>query len=104
MSSTPRRLASRILMDVTPVRVSRDFRALLGGQLVSILGIQLTAVAVPYQVYAMTRSLLVGSLVDSLDRRGLLMAVEVANAVMTAGLALDADLLHTLWPMFVFPA
>ena len=110
-------------MDLTPLRVSRDFRALLGGQLVSILGTQLTAVAVPYQVYEMTRSsldvglvslaqlfplilgsLLGGSLVDSVDRRRLLMAVESISALMTAGLALNADLLHSLWPMFVFPA
>jgi len=110
-------------MDLTPVRVSRDFRALLGGQLVSILGTQLTAVAVPYQVYGLTRSsldvglvslaqlfpliigsLLGGSLVDSVDRRKLLMTVESVSAVMTAGLALNADVLHSLWPMFVFPA
>jgi MFS family permease len=110
-------------MDFTPVKVSRDFRWLLGGQLVSILGTQLTSVAVPYQVYQLTRSsldvglvslaqlvpliigsLLGGSLVDSVDRRRLLAIVETLGALMTAGLALNADLLHALWPLFVFPA
>jgi MFS family permease len=110
-------------MDLTPVKVSRDFRWLLGGQLVSILGTQLTTVAVPYQVYQITRSsldvglvslaqlvpliigsLLGGSLVDSVDRRRLLAIVETLGALMTVGLALNADLLHALWPMFVFPA
>jgi len=110
-------------MDLTPLKVSRDYRALISGQLVSTLGTQLTAVAVPFQVYAMTRSsldvglvsltqlipLIIGSLwggtlVDAMDRRKLLMVEEIAAAIMTAGLALNADLLHALWPLFVFPA
>jgi MFS family permease len=110
-------------MDVTPLRVSRDYRALIGGQLVSSLGTQLTAVAVPFQVYEMTRSsldvglvsltqlvpLIIGSLwggtlVDAMDRRKLLMIEEVLAALMTTGLAVNADLLHALWPLFVFPA
>ena len=123
MSSATRRLASHILMDLTPLRVSRDFRALIGGQLVSILGTQLTAVAVPYEVYQITRSsldvglvslaqlfpLIVGSLwggtlVDAVDRRKLLMIVEALGALLTAGLAVNADTARTLWPLFVFPA
>ncbi|HEX4829511.1 MAG TPA: MFS transporter [Trebonia sp.] len=118
-----RRLAGRVLMDLTPVKLSRDFRWLLGGQLVSILGTQLTAVAVPYQVYSLTKSsldvglvslaqlfpliigsLLGGSLVDSVDRRKLLMIVETAGAIATAGLAINADTIGGLWPLFVFPA
>jgi MFS family permease len=110
-------------MDLTPLKVSRDYRALVSGQLVSSLGVQLTAVAVPFQVYAMTRSsldvglvslaqlipLIIGSLwggtlVDAMDRRKLLMIEEIIAAIMTAGLALNADLLHSLWPLFVFPA
>jgi MFS family permease len=123
MSSPRRGLASRIFMDLTPLTVSRDYRALISGQLISTLGTQLTAVAVPYQVYEMTRSsldvglvslaqlvpLIVGSLwggtlVDAMDRRKLLMIEEALAALMTAGLAVNADLLHALWPLFVFPA
>ena len=110
-------------MDFTPLRVSRDFRALMAGQLVSTLGTQLTAVAVPYQVYAITRSSLDvglvslaqlfplifgslwgGSLVDSVDRRKLLVVVEALGALMAAGLAVNADLGSALWPLFVFPS
>ena len=46
----------RILVDVTPLRVSRDFRLLFIGALISTLGSQLTVVAIPFQVYAETHS------------------------------------------------
>ena len=42
-------------IDLRPLR-HRDFRLLFGGQLVSFLGSQLTFVAVPFQVYQLTRS------------------------------------------------
>lgn len=118
-----RRLARHVLMDLTPLRRSRDFRALIGGLGVSTLGAQLTQVAVPYQVYEITRSsldvglvslaslfplifgsLLGGTLVDSVDRRRLLLAVEFLGALMSAGLAVNSDLGARLWPLFVFPA
>ena len=47
-------MPGRILVDTTPLRESRDFRLLFIGQLISILGTQLTVVAIPYQVYSMT--------------------------------------------------
>ena len=37
----------RLLIDLTPMRRSRDFRHLVWGELVSVLGNQLTTVAVP---------------------------------------------------------
>jgi hypothetical protein len=117
------RPARHVLMDLGPLRQSRDFRALISGELVSILGTQLTAVAVPYQVYALTRSslyvglvslaqlfplifgsLLGGSLIDALDRRRLLLGVQALGAVSSAALALNADFGPELWPLFVFPA
>jgi len=120
---TPRRLASRVLLDVTPLRRSRDYRALIAGLGASVIGNQLTTVAVPFQVYAITRSslmvglvslaqlfplifgsLLGGSLVDAMDRRKLLLIVESLGALGSAGLALNADLGPALWPLFVFPA
>ena len=118
-----RRLASRILLDLTPLRRSRDYRALVTGLGISVLGNQLTTVAVPFQVYAITRSSLVvglvslaqlfplifgsllgGSLVDAVDRRRLLIVVEAVGAASSAGLALNADAGPALWPLFVFPA
>ncbi len=59
----------RVFIDVTPLRQSRDLCVLLGGQLVSLLGTQLTVVAVPYQVYRLTHSSLDVGLADGLSRR-----------------------------------
>jgi MFS family permease len=119
----PRGLGSHILLDLTPLRRSGDYRKLITGLGVSVLGNQLTTVAVPFQVYAITRSSLVvglvslaqlfplifgsllgGSLVDAVDRRKILIVVETTGALCSAALALNADLGPQLWPLFVFPA
>jgi len=119
----PRSLARRVFLDLTPLRRSRDYRALITGLGISVLGNQLTTVAVPFQVYAITRSSLVvglvslaqlfplifgsllgGSLVDAVDRRKLLIVVEAIGALSSAGLALNADFGPTMWPLFVFPS
>jgi MFS family permease len=100
---------SRILVDVAPLRESRDFRLLFVGQLVSTLGNQLTVVAIPYQVYAETHSslqvgavslaqffpLIVGALIggsvgDAVDRRTLLIVTSAALALTSGGLALNS--------------
>src|SRR6202043_1643184 len=44
------------VIDLAPLRRSRDLRVLVLGELVSVLGTQLTTVAVPYQVYQLTHS------------------------------------------------
>ena len=109
-----------LLIDVGPLRRSCDLRALLGGQVISVLGTQMATVAVPYQVYRLTGSsldvglvslaalgpllagsLLGGSIVDAVDRRRLLIAVSVISAVVTAGLAVNASSRPSLWPIFV---
>jgi predicted MFS family arabinose efflux permease len=119
----PRWVSRHVLLDLSPLSRSRDFRALIGGLGVSTLGNQLTVVAVPYQVYAITHSslyvglvsltqlfpliagsLLGGSFVDSMDRRRLLLVVEALGAASSAGLALNADFGPALWPLFLFPA
>jgi MFS family permease len=119
----PRWVSRHVLLDLSPLGRSRDFRALIGGLGVSTLGNQLTAVSVPYQVYAITHSsldvglvsltqlfpliagsLLGGSVVDSMDRRRLLLVVEALGALSSAGLALNADFGPALWPLFLFPA
>ena len=116
-------LTRHVLLDLTPLRHSADFRALIAGLGVSSFGTQLTAVAVPYQVYELTRSSLFvglvslaqlfplilgslfgGSLVDAVDRRRMLLVVEALGALSSAGLALNADFGPGLWPLFLFPA
>src|ERR1700684_2853837 len=113
----PRR---RIFLDLTPLRRSRDYRAMITGLGVSQLGTQLTTVAVPFQVYAITRSSLIvglvslaqlfplifgsllgGCVVDAVDRRKLLLLVEGICACCSAGLELDAHLGAALWPHLV---
>jgi MFS family permease len=111
----------RVLADITPLRESADFRRLYLGQLVSFVGTQLTVVAVPFQVYQLTNSslqvglvslaqlgpLIIGSLIggavaDSVDRRRLLLQMQVAMAVTTAGLAVNASLDQPqVWPIYV---
>jgi predicted MFS family arabinose efflux permease len=117
------RVGRHVLVDVSPLRRSRDLRCLTVGQLLSTLGAQLTMVAVAYQVYALTRSslavglvslaqvvpliagaLLGGSLADAADRRRVLLVAQVLTLLCSAGLAVNADTGPTLWPLFVLPA
>ncbi len=100
-------------MDTTPLRESRDFRLLFIGQLISMLGSQLTVVAIPYQVFEMTHSslqvgaislaqlfpfiagaLLAGPLGDSRDRRRIMLFSAIALSLTSAALALNAAASH----------
>lgn len=88
-----------LLLDLTPLRESRDFRRLWLGQLASSAGRQVVIVALPYQVYVLTHSSLMvgllgvvqavpivvtalyaGALADRLDRRTLQLAGKTATA------------------------
>lgn len=113
-----------LLVDVAPLRHSRDFRLLFTGQLVSTLGTQLTAVAVPYQVFRITHSsldvglvstaqliplvtfsMIGGVMADAHDRRRVLMVTEILMAVASTGLALNGGLRHSaLWPLYALTA
>jgi MFS family permease len=117
------RAARRLAIDLTPLQRSRDLRCVVAGQLLSTLGGQLTSVAVPFQVYALTRSsldvglvglaqviplmaggLLGGALADAVDRRRMLLIAQAATALCSVGLALNADAGAALWPLFVVPS
>jgi MFS family permease len=101
----------RILVDTTPLRESRDFRLLFTGQLISMLGNQLTVVAIPYQVYGMTHSslqvglislaqlfpflagaLLAGPIGDAVDRRRIMVWTAVALTLTSGAMAVNAAL------------
>lgn len=43
-------------IDVSPLRNNRDFPLLFTGELISFLGSMVSYVAVPYQVYELSRS------------------------------------------------
>src|SRR5580692_2135555 len=117
------RLGRHRVLDVSPLRRSRDLRCLVAGQLLSTLGAQLTTVAVPYQVFRLTRSsldvglvslatvlpliagaLLGGSLADAVDRRKILLIAQSLTLLGSAGLAINADTGRALWPLFALPA
>jgi MFS family permease len=106
-------MPGRILVDTTPLRESRDFRLLFGGQLISMLGTQLTVVAIPYQVYSMTRSslqvgaislaqlipfvvgaLYAGPIGDAIDRRRIMVWTAAAMALTSGAMAVNAAVAH----------
>jgi len=108
-------------IDVTPLRTSRDFRLLFYAGTVFYFGAMVSYVAIPYQIYTLTGSnfavgaiglvelaplvvfgLYGGALADHVDRRRLLVACGVGQAVFTAVLALNAFLDHpSVWLIFV---
>jgi MFS family permease len=104
---------NRIFIDLGPLRESRGFRLLFAGEFVEVFGSQLTAVAIPFQVYALTRSslqvglvslaqllpliagaLIGGSLGDAFDRRRILLVASVLLALTSGGLAVNAAAAH----------
>jgi len=108
-------------VDVTPLRKSRGFRWLYSGLALAWFGRQLTVVAVPYQVYQLTGSTLLvgtlgiaqlvpllatsvvgGAIVDSVDRRRLLVVAQLALMATAVGLAFNASLDQpAIWAIFL---
>jgi MFS family permease len=108
-----RDLVARTTVDVSPLREFPDFRRLWLGQSISFLGGEVTFVALPFQVYALTNSTLAlglfaltqlvplltltlvgGAIADAFDRRRMLLATEIAEALAVGGLAVNAALPH----------
>ena len=118
----PRRTG--VFLDVTPLRTSRDFRLLWLGSTVSFLGTQITFVAVPFQVFELTRSafavgllglcelapllalsLAGGAIADAVDRRRLLLWTDSAMAATSVLLAANALASRPqLWVLYVLTA
>lgn len=110
-----------LMIDVSPLRASREFRLVFAARIVSLFGIALTTVGVPWQVYAMTRSsldvslaaalvgvtTLVGTLAgglvsDRCDRRTVILASRGTAAVVFAVLALNAAMpAPQLWLLYL---
>jgi MFS family permease len=113
-----------LLLDVTPLRASRDFRLLWTGQAVSFVGTTITMAALPYQVFQETRSsvavgllgmaqlvpLLVfslfgGALADAVDKRRLLITVDLISLACATALAANAALdSPQVWLLYVLGA
>ena len=121
MASRLRRASRLLLVDTTPLQQSRGFRWLYSGLALAWFGRQLTVVAVPYQVYQLTGSTFLvgalgiaqlvpllltsvvgGAIVDSIDRRRLLVFAQLALMATAIGLAFNAALSNpAVWAIFV---
>jgi len=110
--SAARRLSAAltgVAVDIGALRESRPFRRLSAGQLVSLVGRQITVVAVPYQVYITTRSpvlvgllglaqvvplisvsLALGGVADRVDRRHLLLVTQALLGLCSLALLFGA--------------
>jgi MFS family permease len=109
-------------MDLSPLKVSADFRRLFVGQAISEFGTQITFVAVPFQVYVITRStamvgllalfeaiplivlpIVGGTIADAVERRRMLMVAHALTAALSIALAVNAFLPEPrLWILFAF--
>ena len=113
-----------MLIDLAPLKRNRDFRLLFIGQLISFLGSMVSYMAVPYQVYQLTRSnalvgalgiaqllpvlifgLLGGAYADRVNRRRLMLSCESAMALVIAALLVNSLVTHpSLAAIFVLAA
>jgi MFS family permease len=119
-----RRLLRLAALDARPLRRHRDYRLLYVGQLVSFFGNMITAIAIPYQAYVLTRSPLAvglfgvvqlvpllalafvgGALADAIDRRRMVQLTELALAALSGVLLVNALLPHPqLWVLYIVAA
>src|SRR5918993_1146455 len=110
-----------MLLDLSPLRVSRDYRLLFFGQLVSFFGSMMTFIVVPWQMYQLTQSSAMvgyiylaefvpmvvlafvgGALADYLDKRKMLRLTEIGQTTVTAILLINSLLPNPrVWILFV---
>jgi MFS family permease len=115
---------ARVAVDTRPLRESRNFRLLWTGQAVSFLGSEITLVAIPFQVYALTGSTLAvglislfelvpllafalvgGAIADATDRRRLILLTEIGFMAVTFGLVVNALLPEPrVWILYLLAA
>jgi MFS family permease len=107
-----------VLLDLSPLRQHRDFRFVFAGQLVSGFGTFFTYVALPVQIYKLTRSSAIvgllgtvqlvplavtalwgGALADAIDRRRLLLWCEALLLCGSLALAANSMLPHASVPL-----
>lgn len=110
-----------LTLDITPLKVSRDYRLLFFGQMVSLFGTMMTIVVIPWQMYELTGSSAMvgyiylvefvpmfilafvgGAMADAFDRRKVLRVTEIGQTVTTAVLLINS-LLPTpkFWVLFL---
>lgn len=102
-------ISIKMFIDISPLKKYRDFRLLYFGQMISFLGSMVSYVAIPYQVFQLTKDnwlvgllglvqllpilifgILGGTYADRLNRRKLLLVSEFLMSVIVLGLMLNA--------------
>ena len=110
-----------MLLDLSPLRVSRDYRLLFFGQLISFFGSMMTFIVVPWQMYQLTQSSAMvgyiylaefvpmvilafvgGALADYFDKRTLLRWTEIGQGGASAILLINSLLPNPqIWVLFL---
>lgn len=113
-----------MFIDITPLKISRDYRLLFFGQLISAFGTAMSFVVLPVQVYALTESTVMvgllsalefvfilffafvgGAYADFIDKRRMLRLTEIGQTLVTAVLVGNALLPNPrVWILFVCAA
>jgi MFS family permease len=113
-----------MLLDLTPLRISRDYRLLFFGQLVSFFGSMMTFIIVPWQMFDLTGSnemvgfiylaefipmislaFLGGALADALDKRKMLRLTEIGQTIATLILLVNSLLPQPrIWILYLVVA
>ncbi len=119
-----KRLISAATIDVTPLRVSRDYRLLFIGQFVSVFGSAISYVVMPLQMYQLTKSSFAvgmlgvaefipmislafvgGALADYVDRRHLIRLTEIGLTLCCVLLVVNSLQPHPkVWALFFVAA
>ncbi len=110
-----------MLLDITPLKISRDYRLLFFGQLISFFGSMMTFILVPWQMYQLTGSnamvgfiflvefvpmfllaFVGGALADAFDKRKMLRVTEIGQTIVTAILLINSLLPNPhIWVLFL---
>lgn len=110
-----------MLLDLSPLKVSRDYRLLFFGQLISFFGSMMTFIVVPWQMYQLTESSAMvgyiylaefvpmvilafvgGALADFFDKRRLLRLTEFGQAIASVILLVNSLLPNPqIWILFL---
>ncbi|MGI8467979.1 MAG: MFS transporter [Pyrinomonadaceae bacterium] len=110
-----------MILDISPLKISRDYRLLFFGQLISFFGSMMTFIVVPWQMFELTKSsemvgylylaefvpmfclaFLGGALADALDKRKMLRLTEIGQTIVTTILLINSFLPRPqIWILFV---
>lgn len=108
-------------MDLTPLRASKDFRAVFTAGMITSIGSMVTYVALPFQVAELTDSYIAvgliglaeviplvffglygGALADAVDRRLMVIGTEISASIIIAALLVNSLLPEPkVWVLFV---